>query len=473
MLLPLISPPSAQAYHTRYMVVVLIDGVRYTESLGDTTHAYAPRMWALSTQGAVLDSAFNDSVTVTNFGIPATWMGRFWPLQDTIYQGQSIQFCRFPTSWEYARHDLGLPIEKAIYVTPDYGSSTWMPSFDSNYGPSYWPHMVQPPTSDNNNQADFDSSVVVIRRDHPVISYIYLPDTDHAGHSGVWADYIAKIRQADSLVNELWNVIQADSIMSDKTIMIVTNDHGRHDDAHGGFRNHGDSCFGCRHVMLFAVGPDIAQGVHLNSPRASIRDIAHTAGELLGFATPLSPGRVLSELFAPSTGAIFGVVTDSADNAPLEGVLVRAFRDTLFVKSDTTDLFGRYFLGELQPGAYDIDVSMPGCFPQFLHDIQILADDTTHINFTLRREGPPPCRYLPGDVNNSAEVNGLDVIYLVNYFKGGSAPPLICDNGSGPFFVAADINGDCATNGLDVIWFVNYLKGGSPISHCPDYPPGG
>jgi hypothetical protein len=384
MLLPVIFPLSAQAYRTEHVVVVLIDGVRYTESLGDTTRTYTPRMWALSTQGTVLDSAFNDSVTVTAYAIPATWMGRFWPLQDTTYQGNSIQFCRYPTVWEYARHDLGLPIEKAIYVTPDYGSSTWMPSFYSGYGPSYWPHMVQPPTSDNNNQADFDSSIVVLRRNHPMISYIYLPDTDHAGHSGVWADYIAKIWQADSLVNELWNVIQADSIMRNKTTMIVTNDHGRHDDTHGGFRNHGDSCFGCRHVMMFAIGPDIARGVHQNTPRASIRDIAHTAGELLGFTTPLSPGRILSELFAP----------------------------------------------------------------------------------------PDTCDYLPGDVNNTADVNGIDVIYLVNYLKGGPAPPLTCDNGSGPFFVAADLNGDCATNGLDAVWFVNYLKGGPQISHCPDYPPG-
>ncbi|HBC47589.1 MAG TPA: hypothetical protein DCZ43_11125, partial [candidate division Zixibacteria bacterium] len=85
-------------------------------------------MWALSQLGAVQDSAFNDSITVTNFAIPATWMGRFWPLQDTTYLGNAIQFCRYPTVWEYARHDLGLPIEKTIYVTPDYGSSTWQPS---------------------------------------------------------------------------------------------------------------------------------------------------------------------------------------------------------------------------------------------------------------------------------------------------------------------------------------------------------
>ena len=59
--------------------------------------------------------------------------------------------------------------------------------------------------------------------------------------------------------------------------------------------------------------------------------------------------------------------------------------------------------------------------------------------------------YLSGDANNNGEVNGLDVVYLVNYLKGmGPAPnPLL----------AADANGSCDVNGVDVTYLVNYLKG--------------
>jgi hypothetical protein len=65
-------------------------------------------------------------------------------------------------------------------------------------------------------------------------------------------------------------------------------------------------------------------------------------------------------------------------------------------------------------------------------------------------------QYLPGDANGSGDVNGIDVVYLVNYLKGGPAPqPLL----------RGDCNGDCATNGLDVVFLVNYLKGGrAPFS---------
>jgi hypothetical protein len=77
---------------------------------------------------------------------------------------------------------------------------------------------------------------------------------------------------------------------------------------------------------------------------------------------------------------------------------------------------------------------------------------------------PEEVRYLrilpPGDANSSGQTNGLDVTFLVNYFKGiGPAPePLL----------AGDANGDCTTNGLDVIYLVAYFKGTGPAPVRPD-----
>jgi hypothetical protein len=67
-----------------------------------------------------------------------------------------------------------------------------------------------------------------------------------------------------------------------------------------------------------------------------------------------------------------------------------------------------------------------------------------------------------GDANFSGDVNGLDVVYLVNYFKLGTRPPVP--------FLSGDTNGDCSVNGLDVVWLVNYLKGLGPEPlrrNCP------
>ena len=60
--------------------------------------------------------------------------------------------------------------------------------------------------------------------------------------------------------------------------------------------------------------------------------------------------------------------------------------------------------------------------------------------------------YLPGDANNSNVVNGLDVVFLINYFKGWGPVP-------SPF-LAGDANGSCSVNGLDVVYLVRYFKGG-------------
>ena len=72
--------------------------------------------------------------------------------------------------------------------------------------------------------------------------------------------------------------------------------------------------------------------------------------------------------------------------------------------------------------------------------------------------------YLVGDVNHNGAVNGLDVVYFVNYLKGGQPPPL---NVNG-FYPEADANGNCQVNGLDVTYLVNFFKGGAfPIDgHC-------
>ena len=67
----------------------------------------------------------------------------------------------------------------------------------------------------------------------------------------------------------------------------------------------------------------------------------------------------------------------------------------------------------------------------------------------------PGASILPGDANNSGEVNGVDVTYLVNYLKGYGPPPVP--------FLAGDTNGNCDVNGVDVTYLVNYLKGyGAP-----------
>jgi len=90
--------------------------------------------------------------------------------------------------------------------------------------------------------------------------------------------------------------------------------------------------------------------------------------------------------------------------------------------------------------------------------------------------GTSGCEYTIGDINNNGIANGIDVVYGVIYFKGGTPPPVRCDMcpEPAPFYAAGDVNGSCTFNGIDIGYFVNFLKGVYPsLQFCPTCPPGG
>jgi hypothetical protein len=88
--------------------------------------------------------------------------------------------------------------------------------------------------------------------------------------------------------------------------------------------------------------------------------------------------------------------------------------------------------------------------------------------------GNAGCDYVPGDINGNGHANGIDVTYGVNFFKGSSAPPFICDcPNHGDLFIAGDINNSCSFNGIDISYMVNFYKGGASFIPCTDCPPAG
>jgi len=66
-----------------------------------------------------------------------------------------------------------------------------------------------------------------------------------------------------------------------------------------------------------------------------------------------------------------------------------------------------------------------------------------------------PDDVISGDVNNSGDVNGLDIVFLVNALKGRSTIPEPHSR--------ADINGIPGVNGLDLAYLRAYLSGGPAL----------
>ncbi len=285
----------------RFVILVIVDGARYSETLGDTSGRYTPNLKRLSTEGVVIDSFFNNGWTVTNRGVPAIWSGSWSTPLDTFYNGFLTQYATVPTLWEYFRKAHQQDSTEAMYIMK-YLSSPWLQSFRPDYGPAYWPWYILQGSSDI---SVWQKTKSMLQTWHPRLSVVYFSDVDHYGHAGVWDDYTRAITIADSLINQLWEFVKADPVMKDKTTILVTNDHGRHSDGVStGFIGHGDGCAGCRRIMLFGIGANVKKGIHTNTKRY-IPDIVPTIGTILNFPTPVVSGVSMNE--------ILDIQTDVAD----------------------------------------------------------------------------------------------------------------------------------------------------------------
>jgi hypothetical protein len=135
---------------------------------------------------------------------------------------------------------------------------------------------------------------------------------------------------------------------------------------------------------------------------------------------------------------------------------------------------GRYHIGTLRVA---ISENTP---PQATGTIEFFEDPNLVIYSGLALHSASPSYYrniikqagyiqlsqsfIAGDVNGSGTVNGIDVVYLTNYFKGGAAIPVP--------ILRADANGSCEVNGIDVGYLVNFFKGGAEplVGDCQTSP---
>jgi len=272
-------------------MVVIIDGARYSETFGDPNCDYIPQMHDISLEGAIVNNFHNDGITYTSRAVPALWCGAWTDVIDTTYQGNPTSYAALPTIFEYYRKDKNAPVNDCFYMLK-FIQGLWLPSFHIEYGPDYWPQFH----SEGETDWDvYEETLMVIDTHHPKFLWVYLADVDHAGHGGNWYEYLASIETADEIVGLLWDKLQSDPFYQNTTTLLVTNDHGRHDDAHGGFTGHGCSCEGCRHIMLLAAGPDIKSG-YISEQYRTIPDMAVTASHLQSIEPTYSTGEVMYEI---------------------------------------------------------------------------------------------------------------------------------------------------------------------------------
>lgn len=287
-------------YKTKHVIVVVADGLRYSEGWGETAKPYMPVMETiLKNQGVVNTRFYNLGDTYTSAGHTSITTG-FYQSIDNF----GLEFPRNPSIFQFWNQTYeNLPVKSWVIASKDkldlladcanpYWTGKYKPSVNTGIdglglGSGY-----------REDSLTLKKSLEILKLHHPNLVLINFRDPDYSAHSGVWSVYVGAIQKSDEHIGRLWNFIQADSVYLNTTTLFVTSDHGRHlDSVADGFIGHGDGCEGCQHLCFYAVGPDFQKGKIVDTERQLI-DIPATIAALLGFELPNSSGKVMSELFS-------------------------------------------------------------------------------------------------------------------------------------------------------------------------------
>jgi arylsulfatase A-like enzyme len=77
-----------------------------------------------------------------------------------------------------------------------------------------------------------------MRSDKPRVVYISYGETDDFAHEGHYDQYLDAAHRFDGFLRELWQTIQSDRFYKDRTVLLITTDHGRGELPLDGWKHH-------------------------------------------------------------------------------------------------------------------------------------------------------------------------------------------------------------------------------------------
>ena len=309
----------AQSFASRRLVVVTIDGIRKSEFLlwGD-----GMRAWAKSV-GCYVPDVTNATRGITDPNHAILW-GSGDPGQCVNREGHPQD----PMHAELLRKQRGLAQNQVAIVTGKNHCLENAHSDHPDYGEPYGatailvvtespPCMLPQLFEQGPDSLIMGAALNFIAANDVAWIGINLTMYDSRAHerglacagdtATYWANLEAIYREAERLIIQvLWPAID-----DGNTDVLVTTDHGRHDDdVADGFLNHGHgwlpdssgcalNCAGCRDMWAVFAGPGIIAG-KIASGSYTLHDLAETMRALGGFDNPFAVGEPIEEALDPS-----------------------------------------------------------------------------------------------------------------------------------------------------------------------------
>lgn len=283
-------------YKTKYHIILVLDGPRWSETWGDSTYQFIPNQaHILRKEGTFFSNFRNNGKTLTNAGHTAICTG--------VYQNISNlgkQLPKNPNIFQYYLKQKKKDKRKAWILTSkgklEMLSNTKDKEWWNKYVPSTYCGINGSGIGYPNDSDMYPIFKKIILENNPELVIINLIGIDAWAHQGNWEKYISSIKELDGFTLDLWQSIQNDPELKNQTALYITNDHGRHlDGIKNGFESHGDGCEGCRHISLLAMGPDFEKNKIVNC-EYSLIDIPATIAHMTHIEMPTCKGKPIEEL---------------------------------------------------------------------------------------------------------------------------------------------------------------------------------
>ena len=287
------------------IVLVVVDGVRVEESVSqlpsELSGLTGPEHWPLIHQDLLPEATL--VLGFRNMGTTITA-----PAHATLATGTRTPLANMPVDNGPGLYRPELPLLGEELERQGEGSSLWMAN-QSLISPLTWSLMpgfeeesdfilisqavgeIQPAQAD---EPVWPKLARTLSEDRPQLVMVNLKAVDRSGHYGEpgFKPYLEAVDAVDAPLVRLWDNLQQDPWYADRTVLIITTDHGRHRDTgedEDYWRNHGDWSAGDREGFAILIGPDILRNEVIETPY-TLEDLAPTVAALAGIDLPWADG---------------------------------------------------------------------------------------------------------------------------------------------------------------------------------------